>query len=224
MTTAWHELQQEPITWEMFLDIDEELRRDLEIVDGYVVPREQRSREHQKVATRLSLALETAAVQQMRKTGNAECYETNTEVDVLLWEVPPTARKPDAVLHRCIPDTEQLAAQHVVIAAEVLSTWSARRDRVHKMSDHADAGIPHYWLVAFDKVGAVTIERHALARGGREICPRRDLASRHGAGGGEGLRPVPGRDLLGGPGGRGESVTGLSYVWRAAFGQSCGSW
>jgi Uma2 family endonuclease len=164
MTTAWHELQHEPITWEMFLDIDEELRRDLEIVDGYGVPREQRGREHQKVATRLSLALETA-VQQMRKTGSAEGCETNTEVDVLLWEVPPTARKPDAVLHQCIPDTGQLAAQHVVIAAEVLSTWSARRDRVHKMSDYADAGIPHYWLVAFDKAGAVTIERYALAGG-----------------------------------------------------------
>jgi hypothetical protein len=89
MTTSWHGPQHEPISWEMFLDIDEDIRRDLEIVDGYGVPREQRSREHQKVATRLSLALETAAVQQMRKTGGAECYETNTGVDVLLWEVPP---------------------------------------------------------------------------------------------------------------------------------------
>jgi len=143
MSTAWHDPQHAPITWEMFLDIDQKIRRELEIVDGYVVPREQRSREHQKVATRLSLALEAAAVQQMRKSGGAECYETNTEVDVLLWEVPPTARKPDAVLHRCIPDVEQLAAAHVLIAAEVLSTWSGRRDRVHKMSDYADAGIPH---------------------------------------------------------------------------------
>jgi Uma2 family endonuclease len=165
MTPAWHDVQHEPITWDMFLEIDEDIRRDLEIVDGYVVPREQRSREHQKVATRLSLALETSAVQQMRKSGGGECYETNTEVDVLLWEVPPTARKPDAVLHRCIPDTSQLTAQDVLIAAEVLSTWSGRRDRVHKMSDYADAGIPHYWLVAFDKVGAVTIERYALAGG-----------------------------------------------------------
>jgi Uma2 family endonuclease len=165
LTTAWREHQHEPVSWEMFLDIDDSIRRDLEIVDGCVVPREQRSREHQKVATRLSLALEAAAVQQMRKSGGAECYETNTEVDVLLWEAPPTARKPDAVLHRRIPDGEQLMARHVVITVEVLSTWSARRDRVHKMSDYADAGIPHYWLVAFDKVGAVTIERHALAGG-----------------------------------------------------------
>lgn len=29
------------------------------------------------MSTRLSLALETAAVQQMRKAGGAECYETN---------------------------------------------------------------------------------------------------------------------------------------------------
>jgi Uma2 family endonuclease len=152
-------------SWEMFLDIDAAIRRDLEIVDGFVVPREQRSRDHQKVATRLSLALEAAAVEQMRKTGGAECYETNTEADVLLWEVPPTAHKPDAVLHSSIPDAGLLAGGHVLIAAEVVSTWSGRRDRVHKMSDYADAGIPHYWLVSFDKVGAVAIGRYALAGG-----------------------------------------------------------
>jgi Uma2 family endonuclease len=163
--TTWPEPQHAPISWEAFLDIDRDLRRDLEIVDGYVVPREQRGRDHQKVATRLSLALEAAAVAQMRRAGEATCYETNTEVDVLLWEVPPTARKPDAVLHRCLPDYEQLSAGHVVIVAEVLSTWSERRDRVHKMSDCADAGIPHYWLISFDKVGAVAIERYALAGG-----------------------------------------------------------
>jgi hypothetical protein len=60
---------------------------------------------------------------------------------------------------------EQLTAQHVLITVEMLSTWSARRDRVHKMSDYGDAGMAHYWLVGFDKVGAVTIERYALAGG-----------------------------------------------------------
>ncbi|WP_119726443.1 Uma2 family endonuclease [Thermomonospora amylolytica] len=163
--TIWHEHQHEPITWEAYLDIDEETRRDLELVDGYVVPREQRGRDHQKVATRLSLALEREAVAEMRRTGRAECYETNTEVDVPLWERSPTARKPDAVLHRCLPEFEQLAAEHCLIVVEVLSTWSDRRDRVYKMADYADAGIPHYWLVQFDKVGAVAIERYALTGG-----------------------------------------------------------
>jgi len=163
--TGWPEPQRGPISWEAFLDIDPDVRRDLEIVDGYVVPREQRGRDHQKVATRLSLAWERSAVARMRHSGDGTCFETNTEVDVLLWEVPPTARKPDAGLHRCLPDYEQLAAEHVVVVAEVLSTWSGRRDRVHKMSDYADAGIPHYWLVSFDKVGAVAIERYGLAGG-----------------------------------------------------------
>lgn len=160
-------LQREPISRETFLDIDAAIRGDLEIVDGYVLPREQRGRAHQKVATRLSLALETAAVQQMRRRGRAESYATNTAVDVLLWEVPPTARKPDAVLHRCIDDAEQLAAEHVLIAAEIMAASSGRRsrNRVHRMHDYADAGIPHYWLVSFDKAGAVTIERYALDGG-----------------------------------------------------------
>jgi Uma2 family endonuclease len=160
--TVWPEPQHEPISWETFLDIDEDIRRDLELVDGYVIPREPRGREHQKVGARLSNALEAAAVEQMRRSGRAECYETNTEVDVLLWEVPPTARKPDVVLNRCIPEFEQLRAGDVVVVVEVLSSWSGRRDRVYKMSDYADARIPHYWLVTFDKVGALTIERYAL--------------------------------------------------------------
>lgn len=162
----WGESQREPITWEMFLDIAEDLRQDLEIVDGYVVPREQRGPDHQKVGFRLAAALEDAAVAEMRRTGQADCYRTNTEVDVLLWEVPPTARKPDAVLHKCLEAGEFLAAEHVLVVAEVLSTWSARRDRIHKMGDYADAGIPHYWLISFDKVGATTIERYALGRPG----------------------------------------------------------
>ncbi|GAA0389209.1 hypothetical protein Acor_59900 [Acrocarpospora corrugata] len=123
---------------------------------------------------------------EMRRSRRGDCYETNTEVDVLLWEVPPTcsgrcprpalggapdllwevpptARKPDVVLHRCLEEFGQLAADPVMIVAEVLSTWSGRRDRAHKMSDYADGGIPHYWIVSFDKVGAVSIERYVLA-------------------------------------------------------------
>jgi hypothetical protein len=38
------------------------------------------------VPTRLSLALETAAVQQTLKTGRSDCYKTNTEVDAILLD------------------------------------------------------------------------------------------------------------------------------------------
>jgi hypothetical protein len=61
VTPSWGEPQPQPISWEEYLDFDDEVRRELEIVDGYVVPREQRGRDHRKVATRLSIALEGAA-------------------------------------------------------------------------------------------------------------------------------------------------------------------
>ena len=116
-------------------------------------------------------ALQDIGDRALTQEANQERVVQKLEYDLgLLWEVPPTARKPDAVLHRCIPDAEQLMAQHVPIAVEVLSTWSARRDRVHKMSDYGDAGMAHYWLVGFDKVGAVTIERYALAGGAGRRC------------------------------------------------------
>ncbi|WP_344891978.1 Uma2 family endonuclease [Actinomadura meridiana] len=148
-----------PITWETFLGLDQDVQRDLEIVDGVPVPREERTREHQKVGARLAQALEQAAAHP------TENYETDTQVDVLLWQAPPTARKPDVVLHHHIPASTHLAAEHAVVVAEVQSTSSRRRDRVHKMSDYADAGIPHYWLVTFDKIGALSIERYASPLG-----------------------------------------------------------
>ncbi len=162
MSIPWRgRFQDSPITWEQYLDIDQEDRRNLEIVDGYVVPREQRDAHHQKVASRLSNAIEESAVEEMRRSGDT-CIETNTETSVLLWEVPPTARIPDVVVNRCLEDFGQLTADRVFVVIEVVSPWSVRRDRIHKMADYADAGIPHYWIVEFDKIGAVSVERYAL--------------------------------------------------------------
>jgi len=161
MSFPWRgQVQEAPLSWEEFLQIDEDIRRTVEIVDGYVVPREQRDSKHQKVGSRLSNALEESAVEEMRRGGDV-CIETNTETSVLLWEVPTTARIPDVVVNRCLDEFEQLSADQVLIVIEVVSRWSQRRDRVQKLADYADAGIPHYWIVEFDKIGAVSIERYA---------------------------------------------------------------
>lgn len=40
---------------------------------------------------------------------------------------------------------------NALIAIEILSKNSQRRDRFHKMADYAKAGIPHYWLVDWDE-------------------------------------------------------------------------
>jgi hypothetical protein len=79
MSFPWRgPVQDAPIGWEEFLQIDEDIRHSVEIVDGYVIPREQRDSKHQKVGSGLSNALEEAAVEEMRRGGDI-CIETNTE-------------------------------------------------------------------------------------------------------------------------------------------------
>ena len=73
------------------------------------------------------------------------------DVDVLVEAgLTPTARAPDVVV---VPSTRaeqnppRLTAADVLLAIEVVSPGTGRTDRVTKMSEYAEAGIPHYWLV-----------------------------------------------------------------------------
>jgi Uma2 family endonuclease len=162
VSTAWQGRMRGPLSWQDYLAIAPEVRRELEIVDGHLMQRELRDDAHRAVVTRLLGVLGEAAAATPESGPQAEHFGIDTEVDVLLWRVPPTARKPDAVLYHVRPGAGVLTAEDVVIAAEVLTPWSRRRDRAHKMADYADAGIPHYWLVEFDAAGAVGIERYTL--------------------------------------------------------------
>ncbi|GAA2572986.1 Uma2 family endonuclease [Actinomadura fulvescens] len=154
----------DPLTLDEYLALDEEIQRETELVDGIRVQREQRGRAHQKTAFRLANALE-AAVRKHRQsysTGNPPCYEVNTEVNVVLWNVPPATRKPDVIVHRCRNQFETLEAADALVVAEVISRWSESRDRIHKMGEYAKAGIPHYLIVQFDEAGATIVEHYGL--------------------------------------------------------------
>jgi Uma2 family endonuclease len=154
-----------PTTLDEYFALDEDLRRETELIDGVIVPREQRGRKHQKTGFRLAEAIESAVAKLRRDHqggGEPPCTEVNTEVDVVLWEVPPTVRKPDVVVHHCLDDFEELAARDVLIVIEVVSRWSESRDRIHKMGEYAKARIPHYFIVEFDGAGARTLEHYAL--------------------------------------------------------------
>jgi Uma2 family endonuclease len=159
------------ITIDDYLAFDEAIRRDIEIVDGIAFPREQRSRGHQKAGFRFAEALESAVAKARRDHGDgAPCIEVNTEIEVVLWEVPLNIRKPDVVVHRCVDEAEWVEGQDVLIAIEVLSKYSERRDRIHKMGEYARAGILHYWIAQLDDVGVLAIEHYALIDDSREYA------------------------------------------------------
>jgi Uma2 family endonuclease len=50
------------------------------------------------------------------------------------------------------------AAEHVVLAVEIVSAGTRRRDRIEKPADYAAAGIAHYWRVEQDPVHVYAYE------------------------------------------------------------------
>jgi Uma2 family endonuclease len=44
-------------------------------------------------------------------------------------------------------NSPQLAAADIQVAIEIVSPGTGRTDRVMKMSEYAEAGISHYWIV-----------------------------------------------------------------------------
>jgi len=165
VATNWQSISRHPLSLEDYLRLDEEIRKEAEVVEGVLVSREQRDRAHQKTGFRLAEAMESSAAKFRRVHeggGTSPCYEVNTEVELVLWEVPLTLRKPDCVVHRCLTGFERLTAADVAVAIEVVSRWSQARDRIHKKGEYAQAGIPHYLIVQYDEAGAVSVEHYAL--------------------------------------------------------------
>jgi Uma2 family endonuclease len=89
------------------------------------------------------------------------------EVDVAVVEsFPPTVRAPDiAVASTDVlrPGPKMLRATEVRLAVEFVSPGSRRVDRVMKLAEYAEAGIPSYWIVDID--GQPTLDAFTLVDG-----------------------------------------------------------
>ena len=168
-------LQPEPISVEVWRNLPEEFCEQVELVNGQVVRCEKPSRAHQAAATRLAAMLDAAADAYMERNPGS-CLDTSSDFDVLLWEVPATTiRSPDAALFdyrgyggrppegSCAPNDERpLPAFHVKVIVEVVSPGSRKADKLDKMAEYADAGIPFYWLVWLSGDHVVSIDIHVL--------------------------------------------------------------
>jgi len=156
-------LQPEPITVEVWRNLPEEFCRQVEVVDGQAVRSEHPSRAHQSAASRITAMLDSAAEAHMERNPGT-CLDTSNDFDVLLWEVPAvTIRSPDAALFDCAPnDVRPLPAFHLKVVVEVVSPGSRKADKLDKMAEYADAGIPFYWLVWLSDNHVLSIDIHVL--------------------------------------------------------------
>ena len=112
--------------------------------------------------------------------GNRLTFQTNehlprslialADVEVVLAEVPLTIRVPDMTVTRTElynDNPPRYRAGDVLLAVEILSDGTRRIDRVLKLSEYADAGIPQYWIV--DLGSPTMLLAYQLANGNYEL-------------------------------------------------------
>jgi Uma2 family endonuclease len=143
----WFDELPESMSEAEYRDLSEEISRTIEIVHGHVIKCESPSPQHNLIARRLSIALESA------RSPADPCLRVETDVDVVLWRVPSfTFRRPDVVVYRCLDDmTRKPTAQETLLVVEVTSPTTIKEDLLDKKAQYAAAGIPLYLVVVLDE-------------------------------------------------------------------------
>lgn len=149
---------------------EDETYKKAELVEGVLLLNPPPVSDHQIVAAELYGQLNAS----IRRCG----WIAVPDVEVVLDAGdPPLVRNPDlSVVALAVARThpKRYLAQHVRLAVEISSPGSRRNDRVAKMSEYAEAGIPDYWIVelgdevhldTFELTGDVYQPRHRAAAG-----------------------------------------------------------
>ena len=124
-------------TIEDVLKLPEDTPR-VELLDGVMVVVPSPTGMHQNIANLLWLWFRQHAplsLEPLTAVGVAVSHQNTFEPDVLLLRGPI-----DQQSHYYSPN-------QVLIAVEVVSPSTRRRDRFQKPNDYADAGIAHYWRI-----------------------------------------------------------------------------
>jgi Uma2 family endonuclease len=79
---------------------------------------------------------------------------------------PATVRVPDVVVtsaSRYRQNPPRFDAGDVLLAVEIISPGSGTTDRITKLGEYAEAGIPHYWLIDLKQPATLTVDVSRLA-------------------------------------------------------------
>jgi Uma2 family endonuclease len=158
MTLSW---PNHPITLEEWEALPEDSAHRLEVAEGMLVTSPRPLLKHQKAGMRLGTRFDEQLPREL--TGL-------TDVDVVIAYRPLTIRVPDVIVTRTElmeDDAPRCLASEVLLAVEILSDGTRRVDRVLKLSEYAEAGIPQYWIVDLDE--PTTLLAYVLVEGTYEL-------------------------------------------------------
>jgi Uma2 family endonuclease len=127
----------------------------VEVIDGALIVNPRPLPVHQRLVRRLAAQLEPQLPAD---------WQLETDVDVMLSEVPLDYLSPDIVVFGAgVPlTTRPIPREDILLVAEVVSPGTRREDRGSKPLAYAEAGIRHFWLVENPASGAQAVEVHAF--------------------------------------------------------------
>lgn len=135
-----------------------------ELMEGRILVSPSPSAKHNIAALALAMQL----VPQLPVTVRV-IQDVDIDLELVPADQPGVVRRPDLVLvddkavDRVDRDGGLLRAGDVLVVVEIVSPGSRRLDHVTKRHEYADAGIPHYWIIDFDR--PVSLLAHHLAEG-----------------------------------------------------------
>jgi Uma2 family endonuclease len=151
-----------PYTWDDFLALDDEDKR--ELIDGELVEIEVPTRTHEEIVMQLGYFLLTWA-----NAGNGgRALGSGYKVRISDRRgVMPDAQFFRAGNDACVEQEQGLVRGRPDLVVEIVSPSSQRYDRVIKLRWYAQLGVPEYWLV---DPNARTLEQLVLRDGAYSIA------------------------------------------------------
>ncbi|RDI64546.1 Uma2 family endonuclease [Nocardia pseudobrasiliensis] len=142
----------EYMTWEQLEQLPEEVAGQIELWNGRVVWVRRGPAEHQEFTNLMWSGLRRCARAEMARTPE-HCWRVHTETNVFLGRSGKNDFvTPDFLVHRCLPQPYQdVRADDVLLAGEVLSPSNTQTDIDEKKARYATAGIPWYWEVTLER-------------------------------------------------------------------------
>lgn len=150
------------LTLDEWEDLPEDSFRHSELAKGVLVMEPRPAPLHQRAKWRLTDQLDSQLPDELTALPDVEVI-----VDA---RHPMTVRVPDVVVisdKRAQENPARLDAADVLLAVEILSPGSCRTDRVTKLTEYANAGIPHYWIV--DLAEPAVLTAYILVDGGYKL-------------------------------------------------------
>jgi Uma2 family endonuclease len=144
--------QEGPFTWDDFVALEDDDRR--ELIDGELVEVEVPTRAHEEITAQVVYWL----VGWAERTGGGRTLASSYKVRIS----DKRGVMPDVQFYRSgnNPRAEQgLLVGHPDLVVEVSSPSSVRYDRVKKLAWYASIGVPEYWII---DTAARTFERLVL--------------------------------------------------------------